>query len=237
MDYEQAIAAAPPGWRHFTLTDLDRLPIWVRDHELARIPEAERDLLAAGDQEVGERVMKALFWTLVYQLEPDKWDSLAVSEPIHPGLLATLPTVEGRILEIGAGSGRLTAHLAKRSGSVIAVEPSAGLTKVLRKRIADICVVSAWAEALPFEDSAFQLTAACGSLGPDPIVLHELERVTGSGGEIVLISPEQPEWFEANGWRRQSFDAMPAPSHEEWLDSFFGQLDPPHELVSKRMPS
>jgi SAM-dependent methyltransferase len=235
MEYERAIAAAPPGWRHFTVSDLDRLPIWVRDHELARVPDVERDLLAAGDREAGERVLQALFWTLVYHLEPEMWDALAVAEPIHPGLLATLPTAPGRVLEIGAGSGRLTAHLAERCRPLIAIEPSAGLTKLLRRRVADICVVTAWAEALPFKDSWFQLTTACGSVGPDTTVLHELERVTGSGGEIVIISPEQPEWFEGNGWRRLSFDPLLAPPHEEWIDSFFGPPDPPHELVSKRV--
>ena len=235
MEYERAVETAPPGWRHFTISDLDRLPAWVRDHELARVPDAERDLLAAGDREVGERVLRAFFWTLVYHLEPERWDELARAEPIHPDLLAALPTAPGRVLEIGAGSGRLTAHLAERCTSLIAIEPSAGLRRLLRRRLADVRVVAAWAEALPFQDAWSQLTAACGSLGPDPSVLHELERVTGSGGEIVLISPEQPEWFEGNGWRRLSFDPLPAPPHDDWIDSFFGPLDPPHELVSKRI--
>jgi hypothetical protein len=71
--------------------------------------------------------------------------------------------------------------------------------------------------------------------GPDASVLNELERVTEVGGEIVLISPEQPEWFEGHGWRRRSFDPLPAPPHDDWIDSFFGRPDPPHELVSRRV--
>ncbi len=235
MEYERAVETAPPGWRHFTMSDLHRLPAWVRDHELARVPGAERDLLAAGDREVRDRVLRAFFWTLVYPLEPKMWDELARAEPIHPDLLAALPTAPGRVLEIGAGSGRLTAHLAGRCTPLIAIEPSAGLRRLLRRRLADVCVVAAWAEALPFQDAWSQLTTACGGLGPDPTVLHELERVTGGGGEIVLISPEQPEWFEGNGWRRLSFDPLPAPPHDDWLDGFFGPLDPPHELVSRRI--
>jgi SAM-dependent methyltransferase len=235
MEYERAVETAPPGWRHFTIPDLDRLPAWVRDHELARVPDAERDLLAAGDPEVLERVLRAFFWTLVYHLEPEMWDELARAEPIHPDLLAALPLAPGRVLEIGAGSGRLTAHLAERSTSLIAVEPSAGLRRLLRSRLADVRVVAAWAEALPFQDAWSELTTACGAVGPDATVLRELERVTGSGGEIMLISPEQPEWFEGNGWQRLSFDPLPAPPHDDWLDGFFGPLDPPRELVSKRI--
>src|ERR1700693_232836 len=114
MENNSAVETAPPGWRHFTIPDLDRLPASVRDHELARIPDAERELLAAGDREVGERILRAFFWTLVYHLEPERWDALALAEPIHPSLLAALPAAPGRVLEIGAGSGRLTAHLAER---------------------------------------------------------------------------------------------------------------------------
>jgi SAM-dependent methyltransferase len=235
MEYERAVETAPPGWRHFTISDLDRLPAWVRSHELARVPDAERDLLAGGDHEVRERVLRAFFWTLVYHLEPEMWDQLARAEPIHPDLLAALPTAH-RVLEIGAGSGRLTAHLAERSTSLVAIEPSAGLGRLLRRRLADVCVVAAWAEALPVRDAWSQLTTACGSLEPDATVLRELERVTGRGGEIVLISPERPDWFEGNGWRRLSFDPLPAPPHEKWIDNFFGPVDPPHELVSRRIP-
>jgi SAM-dependent methyltransferase len=233
MEYELAVESAPPGWRHFTFSDLDLLPDWVRDHELARVPDAERDLLAAGDREVRDRVLRAFFWTLVYHLEPEMWDQLARAEPIHPDLLTALPATPGRVLEIGAGSGRLTAHLARRCTSLVAIEPSAGLRRLLRQRLDAIHVAAAWAEALPIQDAWSQLTVTCGLLGPDLKALHELERVTVRGGEIVLISPDQPEWFEDNGWRRLSFDPVPAPPHEDWIDGFFGPLDPPHELVSK----
>jgi SAM-dependent methyltransferase len=237
MEYERAIETAPPGWRHFTIPDLDRLPASVRDHELQRIPDAERDLLAAGNREAGDRILRAFFWTLVYHLEPEKWDALALAEPIHPGVLAAMPTAQGRVLEIGSGSGRLTAHLAERYASLIAVEPAAGLAKLLRSRLPRIRVVAAWAEVLPFPDGWSQLTVACGLLGPDATVLNELERVTKVGGEIVLISPEQPEWFAGHGWRHRSFDPLPAPPHEDWIDSFFGPPDSPHEMVSRRITS
>jgi len=235
MEYERAVETAPPGWRHFTIADLDRLPASVRNHELARIPNRELDLLAFGDAAAGDRILRALFWTLVYHLEPEKWDALALAEPIHPGVLAALPSARVRVLEIGAGSGRLTSHLAVRCPSMVAIEPSAGLARLLRSRLPDIHVVAALAEALPLPDGWSALTAACGLVEPDTAVLRELERVTEIGGEIVLISPEQPDWFEGHGWRRLSFDRLPAPPHDDWIDRFFGPPDPPHELVSRRI--
>jgi SAM-dependent methyltransferase len=233
MEYERTVETAPPGWRHFTIADVDRLPAPVRNHELARIPNQELDLLAVGDAAAGDRILRALFWTLVYHLEPERWDALATAEPIHPGVLAALPIARGRGLEIGAGSGRLTSHLALRCPSLVAIEPSAGLGRLLRSRLPGIHVVAAWAEALPISDRWSSLTAACGLVEPDSAVLSELERVTEIGGEIVLISPEEPDWFEGHGWRRTRFDALPAPAHDDWIDGFFGPIDPPHDIVSR----
>lgn len=235
MDYEQAAAAAPPGWTHFQFADLDRLPPAVRQRELGRVPPAERRLLEVGDPNAKDRALRASFWTLVYHLEPNLWDELARVEPIHPALLAALPESTHHGLDVGAGSGRLTAHLLERCRQVVAVEPSTGLRGLLRQRVPAAYIVGGWAEALPLRDGCSQLTSACGSFGPDPAVLRELRRVTAIGGLIALISPESPEWFEASGWRRLTVAPAPAPDHERWIDDFFGPPDPPHELVMMRV--
>ena len=221
MDYAEAVETAPPGWRDFTIDDLARLPEDVLAKELARIPQHEPD----------DRVVRAMFWTLVYHLAPKKWDTLARFEPIHPDLIAALPTNASTAVDVGAGSGRLTEHLAKRSREVIAVEPSAGLRAILKHRLPRVHVVDGLAEALPVEDGWSQLTAACGAFGPDRAIIFELARITGRGGWIVLISPEHPEWFEASGWQRIIAPPMEAPAHPRWIDDFFGPPDPPHEMV------
>lgn len=221
MEFDEAVDSAPAGWRHFAFEDLTRLPDAVRAHEMARVPPGESE----------ERIVRGLFWTLVYHLDADRWDELARHEPIAPALLDALPARVDTALDVGAGSGRLTAHLVVRAAHVVAVEPSAPLRALLSRRYPAARAVSAWAEDLPFADASFQLTAACGAFGPDPEVLGELRRVTATGGLIALISPEHPEWFEAQGWRRIIAAAAPPPEHPQWLDEFFGPLDPPHELV------
>lgn len=231
MDYATAVDTAPPGWSHFAIEDIDRLPRAVREHEMARVPEPERALLARHDVGAVERTRRAFFWTLVYHLEPERWDALAQAEPIHPAILAALPRGVSRTLDIGAGGGRLTVHLAERSRSVVAVEPSTGLRRILARRAPAALGIAGWAESLPLRDGCSDLTAACGSLGPDPVVLAELQRVTAPGGVIALVSPESPEWFEEQGWRRICAPRMQAPPHEPWIDAFFGPPDPPHELV------
>jgi SAM-dependent methyltransferase len=221
MDFEEAVEKAPPGWRHFSAEDIARLPSAVREHELARIPPGESE----------ERLLRALFWTLVYHLEPERWDELARHEPISTGLLDALPDRVHTALDVGAGSGRLTEHLVKRSARTIAVEPSAGLRGLLVRRLPRVRALAGWAERLPLRDGSAQLTAACGAFGPDPEILAELQRVTTPGGTIALVSPEQPDWFEAMGWRRIGVPPETPPHHPVWLDDFFGPLDPPHEMV------
>lgn len=221
MEYAEAVENAPPGWRHFDLDDIDRLPRAVRERELARVPPGEPP----------DRILRALFWTLVYHLEPESWDELARNEPIHPDLIAHLPENAATGVDVGAGCGRLTAFLIPRCREVVAVEPSAPMREILSRRHPQARAVDGWADALPVADRWSQLTAACGLLGPEQRNIDELMRVTAPGGTIALISPEHPEWFAARGWRRITAPPIPPLPHPGWIDEFFGPLDPPHEMV------
>ncbi|HET7466868.1 MAG TPA: methyltransferase domain-containing protein [Candidatus Dormibacteraeota bacterium] len=234
MDYAAAIAAAPPGWKHFSRRDIDRLPQAVKEHALPAIPIDDVRLMRDGDARAEERVLRAMFWTLLYQLEPQLWDRLAAAEPIADPLLAALPRA-AHALDVGAGSGRLTAHLVRSCERVIALEPSLGLIELLRARVPEAQAIAAWAEAIPLPDGWSQLTAACGAFGPEPAVLRELERVTWARGVVALINPEQPEWFESHGWRRSTFEPARVLAHDPSLDEFFGPPDPPRELVVKQV--
>lgn len=225
MEFEEAVAKAPPGWRHFTIADIARLPEDVRDHAMAGVPP----------NEAGDRVVRALFWTFVYHLEPERWDALAACEPIHPAVIDALPRDVRSGLDVGAGSGRLTEHLVARCKRVTAVEPSRGLRAILAGRLPQVRALPGWADALPLDDASFELTCSCAALGPEPTVLAELRRVTAGGGLIALINPEQPQVFEANGWRRLTAPPMPAPPHPPWIDEFFGPPDPPRELLTLRV--
>src|SRR5438093_1452714 len=185
MDYATRVRRAPPGWRRYCAADLDRLPRAVREHELRVVPVDELDRLQAGEAAAAERAVRAMFWPFVYHLEPELWDQLASVEPIHPQILNAIDVPTGRVIDVGAGSGRLTSFLAARVEDVVAVEPSPGLGAMLRKRLPGVHVIAAWAERLPVESRSFDLTAACGALSPEPDILAELVRVTRPGGQIV----------------------------------------------------
>lgn len=231
-----AAASAPPGWSHFTRRDFfERLPVSVRHHELARIPAGDLRLIDEGDPSAEERLLRAEFWTLVYHLEPERWDQLSRAEPISSDLIKLLPRVE-RALDVGAGSGRLTMHLSLRAELVAAIEPALGLAGMLRDRMpGHVQAIAGWAESLPVRDGWSQLTAACGALGPEPVVMVELERVTAPGGVIALINPEESERFDAGDWERHDVEPASVKPHDTWIDDFFGAPDPPRVLLMKEV--
>jgi SAM-dependent methyltransferase len=67
-----------------------------------------------------------------------------------------------RVLDVGAGTGALTAELVTRarSGNVVAVDPSASFVDALRHRFPGLDVRQAPAESLPFPDSTFDAALA-----------------------------------------------------------------------------
>lgn len=234
MDYAAAVQAAPAGWAHFDVDDLHRLPPAAARRALIGVPGDELRRVRTGDGPARDRLRRALFWTFVYHLEPERWEELAQAEPIHPELLAALPGEVDCAVDVGAGTGRLTAHLVTRCRRVLAIEPALGMARMLRDSLPQAVTVAAWAEALPIASGWSALTVACGAFGPDPAILDEMERITRDGGTIALISPEHPEVFASLGWRRLSLDPPAVPPHEAWIDEFFGPPDPPHEIVIRR---
>ena len=65
-----------------------------------------------------------------------------------------------RALDVGAGTGALTAELLARGSSVAAADPSPEFAAVLRERFPNIAVHEAPAESLPFEAGEFDLALA-----------------------------------------------------------------------------
>jgi SAM-dependent methyltransferase len=170
---------------------------------------------------------------MVYELEPELWDAVSQAEPIHPEILAKLEIDGRRVLEVGAGSGRLTVYLCPRAAELVCVEPSSGLRRILVRRCPLAGVRAGFFQALPIVDAWAELAVSCASFQPDPRAVLELERTTAPGGVLALISPESPDWFQARGWDRLSFDPTEVVinPHDPELEAIFGPLDPPHDLL------
>jgi SAM-dependent methyltransferase len=85
-----------------------------------------------------------------------------------------------RAVDVGAGTGALTAELVSRSASVAAADPSPEFVTVLRKRYPEVEVREAPAEELPFETGAFDVALAqlvVAFVSDAPAAVAELARV------------------------------------------------------------
>ena len=104
-------------------------------------------------------------------------------------LQADFAGARGRVLDVGCGPGALTAVLVERLGAdaVVAVDPSESFVAVNRERNPGVEVLLAPAEALPFEDDAFDAAIAqlVVHFMADPVAgLAEMRRVVRDGGTV-----------------------------------------------------
>src|SRR3954449_2544827 len=113
------------------------------------------------------------------------------SRLLAPGL-ADLAGIHGsvRVLDVGCGTGMLTTELVRRVGPacVTAEDTSAPFVTAMHERFPDVDVRHASAEALPFDDDAFDAALAqlVVHFMADPVAgLREMRRVTRAGGVVA----------------------------------------------------
>ena len=157
-----------------------------------------------------------LAWELLYRLEPALYDRLVSAERLHPGVLGWLPHDVERIVEVAAGTGRLTLELVNRAREVVAIEPAEPLREILNQKLirADhgyrAQVTNGFFDELPVTNSCSDLVVACSALTPAPCHggeagLAEMERVCRPGGWVVIVWPNNIRWLAAHGYRYVSF--------------------------------
>jgi len=218
----ETVAAALPPQRAEQLLRLGRLAV----------PQAEREKAA-------RRLVRGSFWHLAYELAPELWDRLASSEPIAPAILAALPADGARVLDVGAGTGRLSAALVPRAALLVAVEPSPALRRMLRQRLPSVQVAAGHGQHLPIVSGWADLVVSCGTFGPHPpmggeLVRAELERCVRPGGTVALVAPENPSWWRSRGYSHSVYPEPEAHLDDEVFD-FFGPPRPPRHLLLKRL--
>ena len=188
--------------RRYTASDLSA---FTRD-------EAFRFMPAGGDPQADI----SLAWELLYRLEPELYDRLSTAERLHPGILGWLPPAADRIVEVGAGTGRLTLNLTGRAREVVAIEPVAPFRRILRRKLAEAGqvgrtrVVHGFFDDLPVASGFADLVVACSAFTSSPghggeAGLAELERVCRPGGCVAIIWPNRLDWLTARGYEYVSF--------------------------------
>jgi demethylmenaquinone methyltransferase/2-methoxy-6-polyprenyl-1,4-benzoquinol methylase len=100
-----------------------------------------------------------------------------------------------KILDIAAGTGSSTRPLVDAGADVIALDFSAGMIDIGRKRNKDIKFVQGDALNLPFEENVFDVTTISFGLRNTSNIdsaLKDSLRVTKSGGKIVIAEFSHP---------------------------------------------
>jgi len=110
-------------------------------------------------------------------------------------LINTLGDLKGkRVLDLGAGTGRMIHHLRNLGATVVAVDVSEKMLERLKKRYADVECHVADVENLPFEDESFDLVLAAFlivHLGDLTTAFDEAYRVLKPGGYFVVTNINQ----------------------------------------------
>ncbi|HWV25292.1 MAG TPA: class I SAM-dependent methyltransferase [Thermomicrobiales bacterium] len=134
---------------------------------------------------------------------PDMWKgrtrTFAVTEGPEPpvvSILAGLVDANARVIDVGAGGGRITIPLARRVREVIAVEPSAGMREELKAGIEEMgignirIVPSSWSDA--DVDPADMIFAAHVTYGV-PRIEPFLRKLDARATRVAaLVSFEEP---------------------------------------------
>ncbi len=114
--------------------------------------------------------------------------------PIREQRMKVIPLAQGRILEVGIGTGlNLPLYDRARITAITGVEPSLRMHRLARKRARragiEVELVGLSAEKLPFPDASFDTVVSTYTLCtiPDPVAaLREMRRVLAPGGKLLF---------------------------------------------------
>jgi SAM-dependent methyltransferase len=189
----------------------------------------------------------------LYERARPGWPAAAVELALHELGLGPKSTV----VEVGAGTGKLTRQLVVRVGRVVAVEPDEAMRAVLARVVPAAEAVAGRAESLPLADGSVDAVMAAEAFHwfDGPAALAEFARVLRPGGGVALLwnanfKPGRATAFEPEArsefWAaldRGSLPKRPRDSYatglwrEAFVGSAFGEITQasfPNEIVLGR---
>lgn len=160
-------------------------------------------------------VRRLVGWAFARFYREFAWTYDAVAWLVSRGLwrrwtLAALPYLDGRILELGCGTGHIQAALAAQSSvRVIGLDASPQMLALTQRRVRrarrSVRLLRAVGQALPFASGRFDTVLATF---PTEYILHpataaEIARVLAPAGRLVIVDAPQ---FTRNGLYERAVD-------------------------------
>lgn len=93
------------------------------------------------------------------------------------------------VLELGAGTGKLTRELVDQGHAVFATEPDEAMLAVLRERVPEVSAKVATAEAIPANDRSVDVVVVAQAFHwfDHDVALPEIARIIKPGGHLSLV--------------------------------------------------
>jgi SAM-dependent methyltransferase len=135
-----------------------------------------------------------------------------------------------RVVDLAAGTGKLTRLLIPTGAELIAAEPVAGMRATFRANVAGIPVVATTAEQLAFRDASLDAVTVAQAFHwfDHDRTIADLARVVRAGGRVGLIwnaRDRSVDWVD-QVWGIMDRVEKRAPwrNHDEWSDSAYTDL-------------
>ncbi|MFC3802778.1 class I SAM-dependent methyltransferase [Cohnella sp. GCM10012308] len=176
----------------------------------------------------------------IYRSQADQYDRLIAAQPLLGSRIDAIRPLAGLdVVDLGAGSGRLTVPLAALARSVLAVDLSPAMLEVAASRLT-ASGAGNWRTAvgthlhIPAEDTSVDLVvsgwsiaySASSDVDPDgsalAAVLNEIRRVLRPGGTVVI--------FETMG------TGFATPNPPDFLLSYYDALERVHGFAHECFP-
>jgi SAM-dependent methyltransferase len=150
----------------------------------------------------------------LFDLVAENYDDVRPTYPdrVYDAIDRLTPLHGSRVVDLAAGTGVATRQLISRGADVVAVDPGVPMLHQLRRRSPDVPVVVARAEALPFDESTFDL-ACCATAwhwvdaGES---VAQVRRVVRPGGLLALWWANQQRDDEI------AWEQAEAAVHDRW---------------------
>lgn len=159
----------------------------------------------------------------------DRYDR---GRPSYPGQAASW--LVGRdaatVLELGAGTGKLTEQLVALGHDVHATDPDEAMLAVLRERVPGVRATRASAEELPFGDRSVDVVVAAQAFHWFELdrALPEIARVLNPGGHLALVWNQRDEripWVRRLGALIGTQDQLREPAQPLVESGLFGFVE------------